>query len=88
MGMGFWSVLHRANGPVYCKDYHVILIDKSSPSTALVYDLDTTLAFPCSAVDYCQKAIRDESGIVRRYHRSEFTPCLSSHLADFGLLSA
>jgi hypothetical protein len=46
----------------------VILIDKSS-SPALVYDLDSTLSFPISAVDYLQLAIRDETNIIRKYRR-------------------
>ncbi|CAF3557978.1 unnamed protein product [Rotaria socialis] len=49
-------------------DYHVILIDKSSSSTA-IYDFDSTLSFPVSATDYVQQAIRDETNIAHRYHR-------------------
>jgi len=46
----------------------VILIDKSS-SPAIIYDFDSTLSFPVSAIDYLQLAIRDEINIVRKYHR-------------------
>ncbi len=46
----------------------MILIDKSS-SPAIIYDFDSTLAFPVSAIDYLQLAIRDEANIKRRYHR-------------------
>jgi hypothetical protein len=53
---------------IFSKDYHVILIDKSS-SFAVIYDFDSTLSFPVSAIDYFQLAIRDETNIARRYHR-------------------
>ncbi|CAF1166362.1 unnamed protein product [Adineta ricciae] len=49
-------------------DYHVILVDKS-PSSTMIYDLDTTLPFPVSVNDYLQLAIRDESDLLRKYHR-------------------
>ncbi len=46
----------------------MILIDKSA-SPPIVYDFDTTLSFPISASDYFRLAIRDETNIVRKFHR-------------------
>jgi hypothetical protein len=46
----------------------VILIDKSS-SPAIVYDFDSTLSFPISAIDYLRLAIRDETNIIRKFRR-------------------
>lgn len=53
---------------IFSKDYHVILVDKSS-SPASIYDFDSMLSFPISADEYLRLAIRDETTIVRRYHR-------------------
>ena len=37
-------------------DYHVLCV-ASGPSLALVYDLDTTLGFPCGLAGYCDAAL-------------------------------
>lgn len=47
-------------------DYHVILIDKQSQ---LVFDLDTSLPFPCSFDLYMQSAIRSDFLLNEKYHR-------------------
>ncbi len=46
----------------------MILIDKSSSPT-IIYDFDSTLSFPVSAIDYLRLAIRDEIDIDHKYHR-------------------
>lgn len=51
-------------------DYHVILVAKNSQTHAsLVFDLDTTLDFPCSASCYLDEAIRIHCKIKPRYQR-------------------
>lgn len=68
---------------IFAKDYHVILVDKSS-SPALIYDFDTNLAFPSDASNYLLRAIRSETGISSRYHRYHvFQACLSVFLSIF-----
>ncbi|CAF1490140.1 unnamed protein product [Adineta steineri] len=49
-------------------DYHVILVDKSVSPT-IIYDFDSTLPFPVSAIGYLRSAIRDEINLLRKFHR-------------------
>lgn len=67
---GYGRVLNieERNERIFSKDYHVILVDKTT-SPASVYDFDSMLSFPISANEYLRLGIRDETTIVRRYHR-------------------
>ena len=47
-------------------DYHVILVDKIGQ---LVFDLDTTLSFPCSLNEYLEHCIGSDSLITKEYRR-------------------
>uniref|UniRef100_A0A5S6QE48 Protein N-terminal glutamine amidohydrolase n=1 Tax=Trichuris muris TaxID=70415 RepID=A0A5S6QE48_TRIMR len=52
-------------------DYHVILIDKTLRHEVMVFDLDTTLSFPCSFDNYVRCALRDDH-IVSPQHKRLF----------------
>ncbi|XP_049458574.1 protein N-terminal glutamine amidohydrolase isoform X1 [Epinephelus fuscoguttatus] len=59
----------RGDHPVIW-DYHVILLQVGhQPSSSLVYDLDSELAFPCSLTLYAAEALRSDSHINPAYHR-------------------
>ncbi|PIK46859.1 hypothetical protein BSL78_16276 [Apostichopus japonicus] len=49
-------------------DYHVILICQSNQKS-FVYDLDSTLQFPCSFDEYVQLALRSDAYLQRQLHR-------------------
>ncbi|XP_028402330.1 protein N-terminal glutamine amidohydrolase-like [Dendronephthya gigantea] len=49
-------------------DYHVILLHKRT-TDAYVYDLDTTLDFPCNLKEYAEKALQNESQFITTFHR-------------------
>lgn len=51
------------------KDYHVIFLYQTSASGTLVYDLDTTLTFPCDLKQYYEEAIKDNKSLKPEYHR-------------------
>jgi hypothetical protein len=48
-------------------DYHVIMVEKSPGGGALVYDFDSTVPFPCSAIDYISAAFRPEIQLRSSY---------------------
>lgn len=51
-------------------DYHVIMIIKQDDQQqSLVYDLDTTLTFPCSFQQYLNDGIRSESEFIEKFKR-------------------
>uniref|UniRef100_K1QV58 Protein N-terminal glutamine amidohydrolase n=1 Tax=Magallana gigas TaxID=29159 RepID=K1QV58_MAGGI len=50
-------------------DYHVIFLYQTSASGTLVYDLDTTLTFPCDLKQYYEEAIKDNKSLKPEYHR-------------------
>ncbi|KAM8840655.1 protein N-terminal glutamine amidohydrolase isoform 3-T3 [Spinachia spinachia] len=50
-------------------DYHVVLLQVRRHSSALVYDLDTELSFPCSLKVYAAQALRSDRTIQPAYHR-------------------
>ncbi|KAH7721752.1 protein N-terminal glutamine amidohydrolase-like protein [Aphelenchoides avenae] len=53
------------------KDYHVILLRHadSKSQRSLVYDLDTTLPFPCTFEEYFEKAIGSEESFAPMFKR-------------------
>lgn len=57
-----FPIFHQRAGHFVCWDYHVIVVtfDASPGHQALVWDLDTTLPFPCPACDYVARALRPE----------------------------
>ncbi|XP_022286355.2 protein N-terminal glutamine amidohydrolase-like isoform X1 [Crassostrea virginica] len=50
-------------------DYHVIFLHQSSNFGTVVYDLDTTLPFPCDFNKYYEESIKDEKCLRKEYHR-------------------
>ncbi|XP_052718138.1 protein N-terminal glutamine amidohydrolase-like [Crassostrea angulata] len=50
-------------------DYHVIFLYEPSESKTIVYDLDTTLTFPCDFRRYYEESIKDERCLKPEYHR-------------------
>lgn len=50
-------------------DYHVIFLYRTSESETLVYDLDTTLMFPCDFHQYYEESIKDNSSLNPEFHR-------------------
>ncbi|XP_032832937.2 protein N-terminal glutamine amidohydrolase [Petromyzon marinus] len=60
-------------------DYHVLLLlqhaedgsssNSSSSSSSFVYDLDSTLPFPCTLDSYAAQALRPDRDLKRRYRR-------------------
>ncbi|CAF4144877.1 unnamed protein product, partial [Adineta steineri] len=63
-----WKQKSEHNDYPVTWDYHVILVDKSVSPT-IIYDFDSTLPFPVSAVDYLQSAVRNEINLPRKFHR-------------------
>lgn len=63
-------------------DYHVILL-QADQSDSLVYDLDSTLSFPCSLKLYAAQALRSESDIRPEYHRKFRVVPADSFLLNF-----
>nr|XP_019918802.2 protein N-terminal glutamine amidohydrolase [Crassostrea gigas] len=59
---------HQQDGQVVW-DYHVIFLYQTSASGTLVYDLDTTLTFPCDLKQYYEEAIKDNKSLKPEYHR-------------------
>ncbi|XP_062570009.1 protein N-terminal glutamine amidohydrolase-like [Saccostrea cucullata] len=57
----FWRqrASKREDGQIFW-DYHVIFIYQPSESLAVVYDLDTTLTFPCDFRRYYEESIKDD----------------------------
>ena len=54
---------------LYCnQDYHVIFIDKRE-SDCHVYDLDSTLNFPCHFEEYLEQAIKNDDVIPIQFQR-------------------
>ncbi|XP_071180126.1 protein N-terminal glutamine amidohydrolase-like [Mytilus edulis] len=51
-------------------DYHVIFIYKQSEKESFVYDLDTSLPFPCDFKTYFLEGIRSNQTLQPQYHRS------------------
>lgn len=49
-------------------DYHVIFIHKSCGS-CVVYDLDSTLAFPCTLKEYVKRTLQSEENLKPQYRR-------------------
>ncbi|KAL3856825.1 hypothetical protein ACJMK2_011539 [Sinanodonta woodiana] len=49
-------------------DYHVIFVYKSKDK-CIVYDMDTSLPFPCDIEEYLSKAIRSDAHIKKEFHR-------------------
>ncbi|CAG2208199.1 NTAQ1 [Mytilus edulis] len=52
-------------------DYHVIFIYKQSEKESFVYDLDTSLPFPCDFKTYFIEGIRSNQTLQPQYHRQE-----------------
>ena len=48
-------------------DYHVIMVSKNLDGDALVYDFDSTMPFPCSAIDYITIAFRPQMQLKSSY---------------------
>lgn len=42
---------------------------QTSESKTLVYDLDTTLDFPCDLKQYFEESIKDNTSLKSEYHR-------------------
>eukprot|EP00095_Tigriopus_kingsejongensis_P002966 snap_masked-scaffold1455_size40601-processed-gene-0.8 protein:Tk02966 transcript:snap_masked-scaffold1455_size40601-processed-gene-0.8-mRNA-1 annotation:"protein n-terminal glutamine amidohydrolase-like isoform x1" len=61
-------------------DYHVILVTIED-AEALVYDLDTTLSYPCPLSRYYSQAIRSEDHFVPKYQR-KFRVVPAPHFLD------
>lgn len=56
-------------------DYHVIFIHKASHKVT-VYDLDTTLPFPCPFQKYVSLSLRSEENLQEQFHRKfRVIPC-------------
>ena len=49
-------------------DYHVILLLRDKDNT-LVYDLDTSLPFPCAFQLYSEKSLDEETNMMAKFHR-------------------
>ncbi|KAI7868560.1 N-terminal glutamine amidase-domain-containing protein [Spinellus fusiger] len=49
-------------------DYHVILHCRTSV-TSVIYDFDTVLQFPCSALDYIKESLRPEYTLKEEFKR-------------------
>ncbi|EFN57465.1 hypothetical protein CHLNCDRAFT_13094, partial [Chlorella variabilis] len=56
-------------GKVVCWDYHVLLVAQQEGGEALVFDLDTTLPFPCSLADYRRHALLGAANLPQHYRR-------------------
>lgn len=52
-----------------CWDYHVIFILANCDKDSMVYDLDTTLSFPCDFKTYAGSGIRPNSTLQPQFHR-------------------
>jgi len=66
-------------------DYHVILLRSmdAACTSCLVYDLDTTLPFPCPFSEYFPRAIRPDNNFKRAFQRKfRLTPA-SEYLVHF-----
>nr|XP_057903431.1 protein N-terminal glutamine amidohydrolase-like isoform X4 [Doryrhamphus excisus] len=50
-------------------DYHVLLLHICGGSGSVVYDLDSTMPFPCSLELYAKHALRTDHGIQAAYRR-------------------
>ncbi len=58
-----WCQQGRGNGGFVVWDYHVIMLavfGSEMSKQCLVYDLDTTLPFPCDMKDYLRQAFRPD----------------------------
>ena len=53
------------------QDYHVIFLLRTAGPT-MVYDLDTTLPFPCKFTEYSTQALREDNGLKSQFHRYVF----------------
>ncbi len=53
---------------VTLQDYHVILLCQEE-SQCWVFDLDTTLPFPCSFEQYAKEALGSETFLRSEFHR-------------------
>lgn len=53
-------------------DYHVILVQETSDSSYLVWDLDSTLQFPCPFKDYAAHALKDIFPDISFFDRQGF----------------
>ncbi|KAJ8312595.1 hypothetical protein KUTeg_009968 [Tegillarca granosa] len=51
-----------------CWDYHVIFILANCDKDSMVYDLDTTLSFPCDFKTYAGSGIRPNSILQPQFH--------------------
>ncbi len=61
--VGIWCQQARGNGGFVVWDYHVIMLAAFGSEMAkqyLIYDLDTTLPFPCEMKDYLKQAFRPD----------------------------
>lgn len=58
----------RGNQPVIW-DYHVILLHKSPMEQSFIYDLDTTLPFPCQFDVYVKEAFQSEEFLKPAFWR-------------------
>ncbi|VDM66141.1 unnamed protein product [Strongylus vulgaris] len=57
--------------PYVMWDYHVVLLDMSNEEKTLVWDLDSTLEFPCEFDEYWNETIRPNGwNIPFEYNRS------------------
>uniref|UniRef100_A0A8C4NE84 Protein N-terminal glutamine amidohydrolase n=1 Tax=Eptatretus burgeri TaxID=7764 RepID=A0A8C4NE84_EPTBU len=63
-------------------DYHVILLHVAQDQS-LVYDLDTTLPFPCSLEIYVQDALRADEMLRQCYRRMFRVVRADAYLAHF-----
>ncbi|XP_050408163.1 protein N-terminal glutamine amidohydrolase [Patella vulgata] len=64
-----WSQKHsKRDDKLVLWDYHVIFVFKDNHKV-LVYDLDTTLTFPCSSEHYIISAIRSEENLNEDFRR-------------------
>lgn len=63
-------------------DYHVILIYNKGKNS-LVYDLDTTLSFPCYLCEYAEKVIQSENDFGKNFSRKFRVIPASSFLQTF-----
>ncbi|XP_004348906.2 hypothetical protein CAOG_02156 [Capsaspora owczarzaki ATCC 30864] len=63
-------------------DYHVVLV-LPAPSGVMVYDLDTTLGFPCLFRSYADEALRDSFNSLSSFHRRYRVVAASEFLKTF-----
>nr|CAG4638690.1 EOG090X0C0Q [Cyclestheria hislopi] len=74
----------RSDDGLVVWDYHVIFIHKNKQATAYeVYDLDSSLTFPCDFLEYTSKVLKCDELLQAQFHRSFRVIAASQYLEHF-----